>query len=138
MNTQQIDLVQQTFALTAPQAGLIAARFYERLFVLDPTLRPLFPQDLREQGDKLMTMLAFVVHHLRQPEAIIGAVQRLGERHAHYGVQPQHYVTVGEALLWTLAHHFGPAFTPEVETAWRTAYGVLTTLMQAATTPVAV
>ena len=103
MNSHQIDLVQQTFALAAPQAKAIANDFYQRLFALDPTLRRLFPSDMSEQGDKLMTMLAFVVHHLRQPEPILGAVRRLGERHVHYGVQPHHYTTVGEALLWTLA-----------------------------------
>jgi hemoglobin-like flavoprotein len=137
MNSQQIDLVQQTFALAAPHAQQIATRFYQRLFELDPTLRRLFPGDMREQGDKLMTMLAFVVHHLRQPEPILGAVRRLGERHLHYGVQPHHYTTVGEALLWTLGQHFGSAFTVEVKAAWAAAYQLLTSVMQEATLPVA-
>ena len=135
MNPQQIDLIQQTFALAAPQAGIIAERFYQRLFVLDPTLRPLFSGDMGEQGDKLMTMLALVVHNLPQPETLLGAVRRLGERHAHYGVQPAHYVSVGEALLWTLAQHFGPAFTDEVRAAWAAAYQLLAGVMQEATTP---
>jgi len=127
---QQITLVQQTFTVAAPQAGQLAGHFYQRLFELDPTLRRLFPGDMNEQGDKLMTMLAFVVHHLHQPEPIMGAVQRLGERHRHYGVQPQHYTIVGEALLWTLAQHFGPAFTAEVEAAWGAAYHLLASIMQ--------
>lgn len=137
MNPQQIDLVQQTFALAAPQAKVIANLFYQRLFELDPALRRLFRGDMSEQGDKLMTMLAFVVHHLRQPEPILGAVRRLGERHVHYGVQPHHYTTVGEALLWTLAQHFGPAFTAEVKAAWAAAYQLLTSVMQEAAMPVA-
>lgn len=137
MNSQQIDLVQQTFALAAPQAKQIATSFYQRLFELDPTLRRLFRGDMSEQGDKLMTMLAFVVHHLRQPEPILGALQRLGERHTHYGVQPQHYAAVGETLLWTLAQHFGPAFTAEVKAAWSAAYQLLTSVMQETTLPVA-
>lgn len=135
MNPQQIDLIQQTFALAAPAASVIAERFYERLFVLDPTLRPLFAGDMGEQGDKLMTMLALVVHNLPQPERLLEAVRRLGERHAHYGVQPAHYTTVGEALLWTLAQHFGPAFTDEVRAAWAAAYQLLAGVMQEATTP---
>lgn len=131
MNQQQIDLVQQTFALAAPNAALIAERFYEQLFILDPTLRALFPEDMSEQGGKLMTMLAFVVHGLNQPEQLLEPVRRLGERHTHYGVQPHHYATVGEALLKTLAQHFGPAFTAEVEDAWSAAYGLLADTMQA-------
>jgi hemoglobin-like flavoprotein len=59
-------------------------------------------------------------------------VQRLGQRHAGYGVQPHHYVTVGDALLWTLAQVFGPAFTSEVREAWTAAYVLLATIMQEA------
>lgn len=137
MTPQQIALVQQTFTLAAPQASQLADQFYQRLFALDPSLRRLFAGDMQEQGDKLMTMLAFAVHHLHQPAPILGAVQRLGERHIHYGVQPHHYATVGAALLWTLAQHFGSAFTPDVEAAWAAAYGLLTSVMQETSVPIA-
>jgi len=65
MNPQQIALVQQTFALAAPRANEVAACFYQRLFDLDPTLRPLFTGDLKQQGEKLMTVLAFAVRGLQ-------------------------------------------------------------------------
>ncbi|MBX3000137.1 MAG: hypothetical protein KF893_16565 [Caldilineaceae bacterium] len=133
MNTQQIELVQRTFALAAPMADEIAARFYGRLFELDPSLRPLFHGDIAQQGTKLMTVLAFAVHGLSKPQTILEPVKRLGERHLHYGVQPHHYATVGEALLWTLAQLFGPAFTAEVEEAWTAAYLLLAGVMQEAT-----
>ncbi|MEX1019267.1 MAG: globin family protein [Litorilinea sp.] len=130
MNTQQIDLVQRTFALAAPMADEIADRFYTRLFELDPALRPLFKGDIKQQGDKLMTVLAFVISGLNRPETILGPVQRLGQRHMEYGVESHHYATVGEALLWTLGEIFGPAFTPDVEDAWAAAYGLLAGVMQ--------
>lgn len=130
MNAQQIALVQRTFALAAPLADEIAGTFYQRLFVLDPSLRPMFAGNMKQQGDKLMTVLAFVVRGLDQPATIIGAVQRLGERHVHYGVQAHHYATVGEALLWTLGEIFGPAFTPDVAGAWAAAYQLLAGVMQ--------
>ena len=134
MNTQQIELVQNTFAQAAPRAEEIARRFYQRLFELDPTLRPLFVHDLEQQGEKLMTVLGFAVRGLQQPATITSAVRRLGERHVDYGVQPHHYATVGEALLWTLAQCFGPAFTGEVREAWRAAYALLAGVMQQAAT----
>lgn len=130
MNSQQIETVQRTFALAAPLADEIASRFYQRLFELDPSLRPLFHGDIAQQGQKLMTVLAFAVAGLSKPETILEPVRRLGERHAGYGVQPHHYATVGEALLWTLGQLFGPAFTPEVEDAWAAAYGLLAGVMQ--------
>jgi hypothetical protein len=52
MTPQQKVLVQTTFARIAPSADEAAAMFYERLFELDSTLRPLFKGDLREQGRK--------------------------------------------------------------------------------------
>lgn len=130
MNTQQIELVQRTFALAAPMADEIADRFYRRLFELDPSLRPLFHGDIKQQGDKLMTVLAFAVRGLDKPETLLEPVRRLGERHSGYGVQPHHYATVGQALLWTLGQLFGPAFTAEVEDAWATVYGLLAGVMQ--------
>lgn len=130
MNPQQINLVQETFAQAAPMAALVAERFYQRLFELDPSLRPLFRGDLKQQGEKLMTMLATAVNGLKRPEALLPVVRELGQRHADYGVQSQHYVTVGEALLWTLAQTFGPAFTGEVEEAWTTTYRFLAGVMK--------
>ena len=130
MNTQQIEIVQRTFALAAPMADQIADRFYARLFELDPSLRPMFAHSIKQQGEKLMTVLAFAVRGLNQPDQIVPAVQRLGERHVQYGVQTHHYATVGEALLWTLGQVFGPAFTPEVEQAWAAAYALLAGVMQ--------
>lgn len=138
INSQQIALVQQTFELAAPHACEVATQFYQRLFILDPGLRPLFHGDMTEQGEKLMTVLAFAVRGLHQPDTILAAVQRLGERHVGYGVQPHHYTTVGEALLWTLAQRFGDSFTDEVRQAWTSAYGLLAGVMQTAAQAAAV
>ena len=132
MNSQQIEIVQRTFAMAAPMADEVADRFYRRLFELDPMLRPMFRSDIKQQGQKLMAVLALAVRGLSKPETIVDAVQRLGQRHAGYGVQAQHYATVGEALLSTLAEVFGPAFTDEVQAAWTAAYTLLATIMQEA------
>ena len=54
-------IVQATFAQLAPLADQAAAMFYARLFDMDPSLRPLFTTDLREQGKKLMQMIGVCV-----------------------------------------------------------------------------
>ncbi len=122
----QIELVQSSFALVAPQAEAAAQLFYNRLFELDPSLRGLFKHDMTEQGRKLMQMLSVAVHALDRLETIVPAVQALGERHVQYGVQKSHYDTVGAALLWTLEQGLGEAFTPETREAWTAVYGILT------------
>ena len=63
---------------------------------------------------------------------LVPAVQALGKRHQTYGVKDAHYDTVGEALLWTLERGLGDGFTPDVKTAWASAYGLLATTMKTA------
>ena len=132
MTPMQVVYVQQSFALLRPRADTVAARFYQRLFSLDPSVRPLFPDDLSSQGRKLMDMLGLVVQGLRRPESIAPAVQALGRRHVEYGVDVAHYETVGAALIWTLEQELGSEFTAEVRAAWTTAYAYLSALMSAA------
>jgi hemoglobin-like flavoprotein len=132
MKQEQVKLVKDTFAQVQPIADVAAAMFYNRLFELDPELRPLFKRNLKEQGVKLMASLTVVVHSLDKPESIVGMVKRLGSRHAGYGVRHEHYDTVGAALIWTLKTALGEAFTAEVESAWVEAYNLLASLMQAA------
>src|SRR5512141_1816447 len=130
-NTQKI-LVQSAFEKVAPIADTAAALFYGRLFEIDPSLRHMFPTDLKEQGAKLMHMLTLAVRGLNRPDQLIPAVQSLGRRHAGYGVKPEHYQTVATALLWTLEKGLGEAFTPEVKEAWVAVYTLLATTMQEA------
>lgn len=130
MNQKQIELVQTSFVDVLPIADTAAALFYDRLFELDPSLRALFRGDLKEQGKKLMDMIAVVVVNLRKLDLIVPGVRALGARHAGYGVQDEHYDTVGEALLWTLGQGLGEAFTGDVRDAWATAYTLLASTMR--------
>ena len=132
MNREHITLVQRSLKQVEPIAEVAAALFYDRLFDLDPALRPLFKGDMKEQGHKLMQTLSIVVTGLSRLETILPAVQDLGRRHVHYGVQDAHYDTVGAALLWTLEQGLGEAFTPDVADAWATAYGLLAGAMKEA------
>jgi hemoglobin-like flavoprotein len=126
----QITVVQESFAAVAPIAADAADLFYQRLFTLDPSLRPLFPDDLEEQKRKLMQMLGLAVKGLNQPERLVPVLEDLGRRHGTYGVKDEHYDVVGEALLWTLAKGLGDAFTLEVEEAWLEVYGLIASTMK--------
>jgi hemoglobin-like flavoprotein len=130
MTLNEKNLVQATFAQVAPIAAVAAELFYGRLFEIDPSLKPMFRGDMKEQGRKLMQMLAFSVHGLDRLQDILPAVEEMGRRHAGYGVQDEHYDTVGSALLWTLEKGLGDAFTPEVKSAWITVYTTLAGAMK--------
>lgn len=130
LTVRQKDLVQGTFASIATIADDAAILFYQRLFELDPSLKPMFRGDMGEQRKKLMQMITAAVKGLDRLEQLVPAVQNLGRRHASYGVQESHYETVGAALLWTLEMGLGRQFTPEVKEAWSAVYGLLATTMK--------
>src|SRR6202165_854083 len=86
MTLNEKNLVLRSFAQVMPIAETAAELFYGRLFELDPTLRPMFCGEMREQGRKLMQMLAVAGHGLDRMHEILPAVRATGRRHAGYGV----------------------------------------------------
>ncbi|WP_420125941.1 globin family protein [Longimicrobium sp.] len=133
MDVRVKQLVQESWMQVEPIADTAATLFYDRLFELDPALRPLFPAtDLRDQKKKLMQTLTVAVRGLYRLEELAPALEALGRRHVGYGVQDAHYETVGQALLWTLEQGLGAAFTPEVRDAWAETYALVTSVMQRA------
>lgn len=132
MTPHQIELVQSSFSLVEPIIEPAAMMFYDRLFQLDPSLRPMFRTPQAEQARKLAHVLTVVVKSLSRPQQILPAVEELGRRHSNYGVRTEHYATVGAALLWTLQSGLGEAFTAEVRDAWSSAYLFLSSTMQKA------
>lgn len=133
-------------SLTAEQVGLIAGTcdvllaanrrlaelFYDRLFALAPETRRLFASDLAGQRRKLIDTLESMVGQITHPAMFIPLVTHLARRHAGYGVRPEHFPPVGEALLASLASLLGERFTPDVREAWAALYGDLAAAMMAA------
>src|SRR5271163_984252 len=64
MTPENQSLVRDSFAKIEPITPQAAAIFYDRLFVLDPSLKPLFISDMNEQGRMLMAMIGTVVANL--------------------------------------------------------------------------
>lgn len=132
LSTKDIENVQGTWEMAIPIADQAAEIFYDRLFEVDPSLRPMFPEDMSDQKKKLMQMITVAVKGLTKLEEIVPAVQQLGKRHVGYGVKDEHYGTVGGALLFTLEKGLGEAFTPDVKESWIKVYTLLSETMKAA------
>lgn len=124
MTPQQIDLVQDSFDRLTPVSADVARSFYQRLFEIDPTARPMFKADLEIQGGRLLEMIGVAVRLLHHPGRLVPALQALGARHLHYGVTAPHYSSVGVALLQTLGQYLGDRFTEEVRMAWEAMYTI--------------
>jgi hemoglobin-like flavoprotein len=132
VNVAQQELVWTSFAKLAVMPEVAGALFYERLFAANPTFRPLFKNDMRIQGVKLMTMLALVVYNLPEPGQVLPAIRDLAVRHVEYGVKLADYDTLRVALLETLEQVLGKEFTPAVREAWTVCYDDLAGEMKTA------
>ncbi len=133
----QSALVQSSFAKLIENIDRAAALFFEQLFTLDPSLKPLFRSDLQGQGRKMIQTLLMIVNAINDPAAIRDLIEATSRRHVIYGVQREYYPIVGQALQATLRLSLGDACTPEVAEAWAAAYQSVAAVAIAAAYPIA-
>jgi hemoglobin-like flavoprotein len=133
MTPAKKNVIRATWAQVLPIADKAAVLFYQRLFEIDPSTRPLFrATDMEQQRKKLLQVLDVAVSSLDNLGALSATVADLGRRHAGYGVKDAHYDSVGVALLWTLEQRLGSAWTAEAAAAWKEFYGLLSNIMREA------
>jgi hemoglobin-like flavoprotein len=129
MSSEQILLVQASFAAFLRNKERVLSAFHDRLIELDPNLRPLFKGDLARQRSRLALAISTIVHGLKNPTTIEPVLHELGRRHASFCVRPEHYATMGEALLWALEEALGDEFTAATREAWANAYRLVASAM---------
>ena len=131
MSPETREILKTSWAMVAPISDVAAGLFYERLFALDASLKPMFARaDMKEQLRKLMQAIAAVVNGVDNLEALEPTLQQLGRNHVRYGVIDRHYDTVAIALLWTLEQGLKAAWTPAVQATWIEAYTAVATVMR--------
>ncbi len=130
MDAHKIALVQESFEKVATLGLKATELFYAELFAINPSLKAMFPDDLKEQQKKLLAALALVVRSLHTPVKIMDTVEKLAVKHLDYGVEPIHYTYVGNALLRTVKKGLGEEFTPELCDAWTDAFRMLARVMK--------
>lgn len=85
----------------------------------------MFPKDMNQQYQKIVDMLSTIVGRLDNLGDLSDDIAAMAQRHVSYGVKPNQYQKVGEALLWTLEQGLGKDYTPEVKEAWTKCYNTL-------------
>ena len=122
--------LETSFDHIAPRGDELVDVFYERLFTVAPSVKPLFAgTDLKRQKGMLLAALVLLRRSLRDLDSIVPKLRDLGARHVRYGAQPEHYPVVGEVLIGSMAQVAGEAWTPEFEAAWTAAFGVVASVM---------
>ena len=84
---------------------------------------------LRKHALKVISTVDVAVKGLADLDKLVPVLQGLGTKHVQYGVIPEHYDVVGQALLATLAAGLGAEWTPTVTEAWTVVYGVVAKTM---------
>jgi hemoglobin-like flavoprotein len=134
MTQEQKQLVKSTWSLVESiDPVVVGGLFYNQLFEIAPELKHMFRKPVDEQSKKLLAMIGYIISRLDRIETVLAEVERLASRHVSYGVKPEHYATVGDALLWTLEKGLGKNWNEEVKEAWTACYLLLANVMINAT-----
>jgi hemoglobin-like flavoprotein len=130
LTAEHVTLAQTSWEKVLPIGDTVADLFYNKIFELDPSLRPLFPDDMTSQKKKLINMMSLAVNSLTILDKFLPEIKNLGLRHAmKYKVTPPMYETVGEALLLTLEKFLEDSWDETHREAWSTIYCVLSEAM---------
>lgn len=98
---------------------------------MQPSLRRLFTTDIVIQSKKLTDTLAVLMGSLDRPEALRPTLRLMGRKHVSYFVLPEHYDTVGQALLGTIGTMLGARFDEASRAAWTKLLSIVSTEMLA-------
>ncbi len=130
MTNQQLLLVKQSWKLLREvDPAVLGDVFYGRLFIKYPSLRSMFKESMESQYQKFVDMLSIIVARLDRPDTIAQEVSQLARSHEGYGVKPEHYSAVKEALLWTLERGLGNDWNADIRRAWEVCYDTITRSM---------
>lgn len=133
MTEEQIVMVKQSWkSFRNVDAHVIGDLFYSKLFFDNPRLRKMFPKTMDAQYQKLIDMLFAIVCRLDDTDTLAKEIETMAIRHGSYGVKPDHYRLVGNALLWTLEKGLGNDWNNNVQEAWRSCYAMVAEMMIAA------
>jgi hemoglobin-like flavoprotein len=121
------NVLRETLELTLAKDDSFPQKFYDELFAKHPDARPLFHRSSAGAQNKLFAQkLTAIVDHIDDPAWLDRELGSLAAKHVGYGVKPEMYAWVGDALISTLRAACAEAWSPEAERAWTDAYAALT------------
>ena len=93
-------------------------------------VRSLFRNNMTEQGRLLTHMLGGIVYSLSRPEHLKKGMAKLGKSHVRYGVKPEHYSVVKQAMLETIREVLGDQKSKKTIDAWESALDFVMDIMK--------
>jgi NAD(P)H-flavin reductase/hemoglobin-like flavoprotein len=122
-------LVKEAFARVELHAAQAMEYFYAHLFVQHPELRAMFPLTMSEHRERVFGALARLVWSMDTPAALSAYAGQLGRDHRKFGVKETHYSAFFNALLLTVQHFSGAAWTAQTQAAFGAAFDHMAAVM---------
>ena len=119
LSDEQLSLIRETAILLSEENIAVTNAFYARLFEIAPAVRPLFPQEMHNQSEKLWETLVAVLRCADDLMALEPVLFRLGRDHVSYGAMAEHYPVVANVLLETIANVASQCWTDAHDAAWK-------------------
>jgi hemoglobin-like flavoprotein len=133
-DTYQLSLIQKNLNELKDRLPEARASFYEKLFLIDPSVKSIFSGIESLDHSKFVNMLSTLAR-AKDLDKIAIAIQALGKRHARYGVSPYHFESVKQCLMAVLHEFLADRLTAEAKQAWSDVYDEVTGLMLKEITP---
>ena len=128
LTKQHIDIVKSTSTIIEQGGSAITEHFYARMFRENPELKHIFNMSNQHTGRQKVALFEAILAYAKNIDnlsALKAAVERIANKHTSFHIQAAHYDIVGHHLIETFRELLGADFTPNIEDAWTTAYGVL-------------
>eukprot|EP00899_Mesostigma_viride_P015621 jgi/Mesvir1/2405/Mv22147-RA.1 len=134
LSEADVRLISQSWAVICDQVdspmdfGMV---FYDHLSKLAPEVVHLFSVQRCTQAMSFALMVKHIVALLENQSLLIESLEKCAHRHIQYGVLPQHFPVVGEALIRTLAEFLGADKHMDISVAraWEHLWSILSEIM---------
>lgn len=132
MTDRQIVIIKNSWSAVMVQSQEAGELFYQKLFEEAPSLHTLFRNDIELQARKFTSMMTLLIRSIQYSDKVAYELEELAKRHIRYGARPEHYVIVGDSLLWMMKQRLEDRWDIETEQAWKDMYQLITRTMMSA------
>eukprot|EP00607_Mallomonas_marina_P007162 CAMPEP_0182416392 /NCGR_PEP_ID=MMETSP1167-20130531/681_1 /TAXON_ID=2988 /ORGANISM="Mallomonas Sp, Strain CCMP3275" /LENGTH=266 /DNA_ID=CAMNT_0024589111 /DNA_START=42 /DNA_END=842 /DNA_ORIENTATION=- len=103
--------------------------FYQRMFDVNPSSKPLFKSNIMSQGRVLIGIITTALNQLKEPETFKTMLTNLTHVHSQRGVRGMQYGIAGDVLFWTLDKCLGADFDDETRISWACIFSYMLSIM---------
>ncbi|MEG6508169.1 globin domain-containing protein [Methyloligella sp. 2.7D] len=118
LSKKQKARIRDTFNRLSPASELVGTLFFLRLFDIDPSLRDQFGGAIKPQARRMMAVMKLAVLSINTPENFEPTLRLIGARYRDKGLDSSAYITMAEAMLWTLEKSLQGEFGAADKRAW--------------------